>query len=142
MFEHGVDRLDDGKEKAKTEPTEKEKEDAKCPKCKSLWPRGLDICGHCGFVRERRNSVSSVAGVMQELSGSSQLLPNKQEWWSELQWYVKNAGWSPGRAAHTYKDKFGVWPRGLSDTPATPSPQLGKFIDSKVKAYIREMKRR
>ena len=142
MFEHGVDKLDDGKEKAKTEPTEKEKEDAKCPKCKSLWPRGLDICGHCGFVRERRNSVSSVAGVMQELSGSSQLLPNKQEWWSELQWYVKNAGWSPGRAAHTYKDKFGVWPRGLSDTPATPGPQLRKFIDSKVKAYIREMKRR
>ena len=142
VFEHGVDKLDDGKEKAKTEPTEKEKEDAKCPKCKSLWPRGLDICGHCGFVRERRNSVSSVAGVMQELSGSSQLLPNKQEWWSELQWYVKNAGWSPGRAAHTYKDKFGVWPRGLSDTPATPGPQLRKFIDSKVKAYIREMKRR
>lgn len=142
VFENGVEKLDDGKEKAKKEPTEKEKEDAKCPKCKNLWPRGLDICGHCGHVRERRNTVSSVAGVMQELTNSTQAMPNKQEWWSQLQWYVKNAGWSPGRAAHTYKDKFGVWPRGLSDTPATPTPQLIKFIDSRVKAYIREMKRR
>jgi superfamily II DNA or RNA helicase len=142
VFENGVEKLDDGKEKAKKEPTEREKEDAKCPKCKNLWPRGLDICGHCGHVRERRNTVSSVAGVMQELTNSSQVMPNKQEWWSQLQWYAQNAGWSPGRAAHTYKDKFGVWPRGLSDTPQPPTPQLIKFIDSRVKAYIREMKRR
>jgi superfamily II DNA or RNA helicase len=142
VFDNGVNELDDGKEKPKKEPTEREKEDAKCPKCKSLWPKGLDICSHCGHVRERRNTVSSVAGVMQELSRGTQSMPDKQDWWSQLNWYVQHAGWSPGRAAHTYKDKFGVWPRGLIQSTATPTPEVIKFIDSRVKAYIRQMKRR
>lgn len=142
VFETGVKALDDGREKTKKEPTEREKEDSKCPVCKSLWPRGLDVCSHCGHVRERKNKVSSVAGEMVELTTGSKVMPSKQEWWSQLQWYVQHAGWSPGRAAHTYRDKFGVWPRGLSDTPATPTPELIKFIDSRVKAYIRQMRRR
>jgi hypothetical protein len=79
---------------------------------------------------------------MQELTNNTQSMPNKQEWWSQLNWYVQHAGWSPGRAAHTYKDKFGVWPRGLIGSTATPTPEVIKFIDSRVKAYIRQMKRR
>jgi hypothetical protein len=53
-----------------------------------------------------------------------------------LQWYVKHQGWSPGRAAHTYREKFGVWPRGLMDVPKEPTPDVEKFIKARLRAYM------
>jgi len=140
VYEYGVDKLDDGKEKAKTEPTDKEKEAAKCPSCGSLWPSNSDACLNCGHVRERKNKVVEVAGELEELKGAM-TKADKQTWWSQLQWYVQTQGWSNGRAAHVYRDKFGVWPRGLHDRPTVPSSDVIKFIDKGIKAYIRQMKR-
>jgi len=140
VYEYGVDKLDDGKEKAKTEPTDKEKEAAKCPACGSLWPSNSDACLNCGHVRERKNKVVEVAGELEELKGAM-TKADKQTWWSQLQWYVQTQGWSNGRAAHVYRDKFGVWPRGLHDRPTVPSSDVIKFIDKGIKAYIRQMKR-
>ena len=140
VYENGVHQLDDGKEKVKKEKTKDEKEAAKCPVCHALWPSNSDTCFSCGHVRERKNKVSSVAGEMEELSGAMSR-ESKQNFWSELQWYVHHNGWSPGRAAHTYKEKFGVWPRNLSDRVETPSPETVKFIDKRIRAYIRKMKR-
>jgi hypothetical protein len=65
---------------------------------------------------------------------------DKQAWWSMLQWYVKTQGWSAGRAAHVYREKFGVWPRGLSDNAVIPDQEVMKFIDKGVRAYIRKMR--
>jgi superfamily II DNA or RNA helicase len=140
VYEYGVDKLDDGKEKAKTEPTEREKELAKCPACGSLWPSNSDACSNCGHVRERKNKVIELAGELEELKGTM-TKADKQTWWSMLQWYVQNQGWSHGRAAHTYKDKFGVWPRGLYDKPMVPNDEVTKFIDKGIRAYIRKMKK-
>jgi hypothetical protein len=140
IYHEGVTQLDDGKEKAKKEPSEKEKKEAKCPKCEALWPARSDVCLHCGHVRERKNVVSSIPGELQELGGGVTTL-SKQQWWSMLQYKVQNNGWSPGRAAHTYREKFGVWPRGLSDKPASPNEELEKFIAKRLRAYIRNIKR-
>ena len=140
VYENGVQELDDGREKVKKELTEKEKKESKCPICQHLWPSGSDTCTHCGHVREKKNKVEVEAGVMQELTGAM-TREDKQEWWSQLQWYVRYQGWSKGRAAHTYKDKFGVWPRMLNDNPLPPSPIVAKFIDDKLKQYIKSIKR-
>jgi superfamily II DNA or RNA helicase len=140
VFENGVHKLDDGKEKAKPEPTQKEKEAAKCPVCESLWPSNSDACSNCGHVRERKNKVIELPGELTELKGTM-TKADKQEWWSMLQWYVQVQGWSHGRAAHTYKDKFGVWPRGLHDKSMPPTQEVIKFIDKGIRAYIRQMKR-
>jgi DNA repair protein RadD len=51
-----VNELDDGKEKPKREPTENEKEAAKCPRCNAFWPGRADACACCGFVRPQRNT--------------------------------------------------------------------------------------
>ena len=141
VFHNGVHTLDDGKEKAKREPTDKEKQDSKCPKCEALWPKGSDTCTNCGHVRERKSQVVTVPGEMKEL-GAMQSKTSKQEFWSMLQWYVEHAGWSRGRAAHTYKEKFGVWPRGLHDGPMPPNAEIQKFIDARLKAFINSIKRR
>jgi DNA repair protein RadD len=139
IYENGVQELDDGKEKPKKEPTEKEKKEAKCPVCEAYMPRYMDTCAHCGYVREKKSLVQDVPGEMTELQTMSR--ENKQAWWSQLQWYVEHTGKSPGWAAHTYKDKFGVWPRNLSDRVETPSDEVVKFIEKKKRAYIRKMKR-
>lgn len=138
VFEDGVHELDDGKEKAKKEKTEKEKEGSKCPKCGALW-HGGDMCAHCGYVKQPKNLVSSVPGELSELSVMSR--DNKQDFWSQMVYKKMYSGWSDGRAAHTYKDKFGVWPKGLVDTPKMPSLETEKFIKSRMIAFLKSKKR-
>jgi DNA repair protein RadD len=139
VFENGVNELDEGKEKAKKEPTEKEKKEAKCPVCEAYMPRHMDVCASCGHVREKRNTVSVSAGEMEELQTMSR--ENKQKWWSMLQWYVQNDGKKPGWAFYTYKDKFGVEPRNLSDVAIAPDHDVFKFVEKKKRAYIRAIKK-
>ena len=140
VFEEGVDTLDEGKEKAKKEPTEKVKQESKCPQCAALWPTGSDTCYNCGHVREKKNKVFSLDGEMVELTGTASK-DGKQLFWNQMVWYMRTQGWSKGRAANTYKDKFGVWPRGLrDDTPAMPSDETRKFIDKKLKAFLRSVR--
>jgi len=142
VFENGVHVLDDGKEKPKTEPSDKEKTECKCPKCEAYFPARLDSCLNCGYVRERKNQISEVEGEMVELGSNLATRDVKQEFWSMLQWYVTHKGWSSGRAANVYKEKFGVWPRQLHDMPMTPSLEVNKFVDAGIKRYIRQIKRK
>lgn len=134
VFEVGVHELDDGKEKPKKEPSEKEKIEAKCPKCSALWPKASDICPNCGHVRERKSLVSSVAGELTELGAMSR--ENKQDWWSQLWYKVEFEGWREGRAAHTFREKFGVWPRGLENVSKTPTPEVEKFIQKRLRQFL------
>lgn len=143
VFEAGVDVLDEGKEKAKKEPTEREKKESKCPACHALWVGGSDTCYNCGHVRERQNKVSAVAGQLEELALATQSRESKQEFWSMMQYYVRYEGWSSGRAANTYRDKFGVWPRGLDDRQAImPTPEVKKFIRNKLHAFLKRVGKR
>lgn len=136
IYETGVQTLDDTKEKAKKEKTEKEKEAAKCPKCGAFWPSQSDTCLHCGYIRQRQNKVVNVSGDMEELTkgiGRGE----KQDWWSMCQYKVQYSGWSTGRAAHTYKDKYGVWPRGLADVPKAPDVVFEKAVKAALIKYIK-----
>lgn len=139
IFENGVNQLDDGKEKARPEPTEREKKEAKCPVCEAYFPAYMDVCGHCGHVRQRRNAVSVLPGQMEELKTMSR--ENRQKWWSMLQWYVQFDGKKPGWAYHTYKEKFGVEPKNLSSQITTPDMEVAKFIEAKKRAYIKSIRR-
>ena len=138
VFFNGVDKLDDTKEKTKKEKTAEEKEAAKCPACGSLWPSGSDTCSHCGHVRARKSMVESVPGEMEELTQQSR--EEKQAFWSMCRYKVEKSGWQPGRAAHTYKDKFGVWPKGLSDVAAPPDLAFEKFVKAKLIRYLKGKK--
>jgi superfamily II DNA or RNA helicase len=140
VFAGGVHELDDGAEKSKKEKSKKEKEASKCPVCEALWPKGSDTCNHCGHVRESKNKIVAVAAEMHELKAGT-TRDDRQEWWSMLQWYVAYAGWSSGRAAHTFKDKFGVWPRSLKDDVLIPNKDIEKFINQRLRAYIYGQKR-
>lgn len=135
VYSEGVHTLDDGKEKAKKEKTEGEKEAAKCPKCGAMWPSRSDTCLHCGHTRQRKNMVDSVPGEMEELTGSKSR-EEKQDWWSMCQYKIQYSGWSAGRAAHTYKDKYGAWPRGLIDVPKAPDIVFERAVKAALRKFI------
>lgn len=141
IYADGVHALDEGKEKAKKEPSEREKESSKCPSCHALWSGG-DTCYNCGYVRQKTNKVIDVAGEMEELTGAM-THANKQEFWSMMQYYIQYKGWSKGRAANTYREKFGVWPRFLNDeTVVHPSPEVEKFVQKKLYAFLKKTGRK
>ena len=141
VYEEGVDRLDEGKEKAKKEPSEKVKEESKCPSCFILWEGG-DVCSNCGHVKQKKNQVHSVNGELVELTPSEKR-EGKQAFWSQMVWMIRYQGWSRGRASHTYREMFGVWPKGLAeDNPIPPSPETKRFIDKKLHAFLKKIGKR
>ena len=134
IYENGAGNLDDGKEKPKKEPTKAEKEGAKCPRCGSLWGNS-DVCSHCGFVRERRSKVIDKPGEMIELEGKAVTKDDKQLFYSELLFMVETRGYKDGWAAWKYKEKFGVFPRGLEKVAKTPSLKTLGWLKSRAIAY-------
>jgi superfamily II DNA or RNA helicase len=141
IYENGVNSLDDGAERVKKEPTPREKEDSKCPGCKILWVRGWRSCGYCGFVREKPSMVESIPGEMEELAVGTR--DDKQIFWSMCRYKVMIDGWSPGRAAHTYREKYNVWPRKLDDEKILcPDEAFEKFCQKLLNAFLRKVKRK
>jgi DNA repair protein RadD len=70
--------LDDGKEKPKREPSEEEKEAAKCPRCSAFWPGRADACACCGFVRPQRNNVTEKPGELRSTTPNGKKLPGRE----------------------------------------------------------------
>lgn len=138
LYVEGVTELDEKVEKPKPEPTIKEKEQSKCPACGHLWPKHSDTCPSCGHVRQRRNQVEAVAGQLEELVSGKSSKIDKQKFYSELLAYAMSKGYNLNWASHKYKDKFGVWPRGLSEFPAPVSLETSKWIRSRNIAYAKK----
>lgn len=127
LYHNGVDCLDsDAEEVKKREPTKKEKEAARCPKCGMLWQGKSDTCLACGHARQRRNEVLTLAGEAKEIDSATgkpakKKEPTKQEkqdFYSQALAYAHKKGYAEGWAAHKYQAKFGVFPRSLEKVPA------------------------
>ena len=136
---NGVDELDDGAEKPKPEPTEQEKEAAKCPACGHLWPGQSDTCAHCGFKREKKSAVIEVAGEMFELATAKKAEQYPKEYksafYSQLIGLAAARGYKPGFAALKFKEKFGHEPTGLSTVPQVPTFEVTKWVQSRFIAF-------
>lgn len=138
VFEIGVKKLDQKVEKAKKEPTEKTKKDSKCPACGFLWPPRTISCPSCGHVRKTRSAVEEVAGRLEELAtGGKALKDDKQSFYSELIYIAKERNYNPNWASHKYREKFGVWPRGLYEQPLQPSVKTLNWVRHKNIAFAK-----
>jgi superfamily II DNA or RNA helicase len=142
VFDDGVKTLDEKGEKAKKEPTEREKTEAKCPACNALWPRSSDTCASCGYVRQRRSQIESVNGELVELSMNIKAQKDdKQQFYSEMLYIAQQKNYNPHWASHKYRDKFGVWPKGLSSQIKPPSEKTLNWILHKNIAFSRKVKK-
>lgn len=135
LYNDGVSELSAGQDtKSKKEPTDEQKEAAKCPKCGVVWA-GADICAHCGFVRTKRNDVIAVAGEIVEITASARkaeihTADYKKTFYAELLGYAFEKGHNPGSAYHRYKEKFGVGPSMSKPERRIPSLELRDWLTS------------
>jgi len=126
-------------DRAHKEPTEREKKESKCPSCGHLWPKQAESCPACGHVREKRNLVHVLPGQLEELvSTSKSNYEDKQMFYSELKWIARDKNYSPGWVAHKYREKFGVWPRNLSESIAPPTVKTINWIKSRTIAWAKK----
>lgn len=144
LYHNGVHVLDDGKEKPKKEPTPKEKEAAKCPKCSALWPPKSDTCSNCGHVRQRKNDVLVNAGELVEIAGTTKKDEKyssayKESFYHQLLRYAKTKGYKDGWAYHKYHDKFKIYPPWAKKEADFVSKEVQDFI---ISQNIRNAKRK
>ena len=114
FFSNGVSALvGKADTKPKKEPTKKEKEAARCPKCGSVWPGHSDTCLHCGHTRVRANDVSALPGELVELKAGKKdkySSEYKEGWYQGMIGLLRQRGKNENRAYHLYREKFGIDP--------------------------------
>lgn len=140
FFENGALELDDGKRKESKKQEPKEKKPAKCPKCHCVH-KPAPICPACGHQYERRSAVVHEAGELSEVAGRSSTRAEKQVIYSQLLYVARERNYAPGWAAHKYRERTGVWPSGLNEHPAPPTPDMLNWLRSRVIAFHKAKER-
>lgn len=138
------DELDDGKERKSSSNYQKSKKDklpSKCCHCGYVKPPEEYRCSQCGFAPERPSNVEEIDGDLIRVEGKSKkkklTKADKQRWWSMILRYATRRGFSRGWAAHTYRDRFQIWPRGLKDIEVEPDLDVMRFIKHKQIRYAK-----
>lgn len=145
IYCNGLDRLDDGEnlDKKVRKDEEQDKEPKSCPACG--YSPFFKTCMSCGHEKRIESAVEHENGVGVEVRGAEFAKAEraeKQKFYSQLLGYQEACGYSHGWTAHKYKEKFGVWPRGLSETPVTPSPEVARWIKHQQIKYAKGKQKR
>lgn len=136
FFENGAETLDDGTKKEAKPKERPEKKPAKCPQCKHLH-KPAPACPACGFAYATRNGVLHVPGELSLVGGSAATRVDRQALYSQLLHYALAHNCSREWAAHRFRERCGVWPNNLSDTPIPPSPEIAAWALSRRIAFYK-----
>ena len=109
-----------------------------CPKCKYSFKR-MKKCPKCGHQLKGKEGkpVEFVDMALLKLERKKkreeqQKIDNspetKERWLRELTYIGRDKGYKEGWAAAKFKDKFGVWPRGIKSTPQMPSDDVKSYL--------------
>ena len=138
LYHDGVTELKTGGETVKREPTEKEKKEAKCPKCSALWTSKDNTCASCGHVRLAQASISNIAGRMEELQlNARNINKERADFYNLLVYYGKMKGYKECWAAVQFKAKHGVYPNGYKPEPSPPDAKTLGLIRSRNIAFAK-----
>ncbi|MEL5876043.1 DEAD/DEAH box helicase [Cereibacter sphaeroides] len=132
------DRLDTTEKGDKQERKPKaEKLPKPCSQCGAL--HAGKVCPGCGHERRAVANVEATDGDLVQVTGKKRMptAAEKQLFWSMVKWMQINSGWSDGRAAHFYRDRFSVWPRGLNPVPLRPDRAFLNYEKSRRIAYAK-----
>jgi superfamily II DNA or RNA helicase len=132
-------QLDDGKSREnKDEKPVEEKPPTKCPQCGFVDPFRKNPCEVCGFKRTTVGNTAVAAGSLQKLEKPKvATMMDKQKFYSELLHIQRDRGYNTGWIARQYRNKFGVWPKGMQDYPLEPSPETRSYIKSQMIRYAK-----
>jgi len=143
VYSNGCTALDESKERSRSEPTEREKKAATCPRCASIFPSRQDFCLSCGYQRLRHHGVVVQPGELEEIKRQAAKMDQDMGvFWSELHAIAGERGYKPGWAYFKFKEKFGREPRGLKVAPGVkPSLETRKWITSQARAFSRSQRK-
>jgi superfamily II DNA or RNA helicase len=126
------DQLDDGKPMASARTTRERPAPLpkECPSCHYLKPPRVHVCPSCGFAPTQREDVEVADGKLVQIAGGKVAADRsaKQRFWSGLLWYCQQRGYAHGWAAHKFRERFGVWPRGLQEIARSPDADCRNYI--------------
>lgn len=131
-----LDATDKGKQQTRAKA---ERLPKPCSGCGNLFTGR--VCPACGHERIPQAGVETADGRLVEIGGGGSkrkhTMADKQAWYSALLTIRRERGRSSGWVSHTYRDKFGVWPRGM-DEVAGPAPQeVRNFVTAKDIAFAK-----
>ncbi|MBJ9353575.1 DEAD/DEAH box helicase [Citrobacter koseri] len=132
----------DGMKESATRTAEdrEEKLPKECPECHFMKPAGVYVCPKCGFkplVGEDVETDTQRNIKKLKKGGKVYTRADRQSWWSQLKFYQRQRTSmgkpiSDGWCAHTFREKFGDWPNGLSDFPMEITPEVSNYIRHKL----------
>jgi superfamily II DNA or RNA helicase len=136
------DVLDDGRERVKLK-SDRVRLPRECPKCTFLKSPKLRECPACGFKAEAVSNIEVGDGELVEVSGrrtATATTDDKQRWYSMLLQVGNERGYKPGWVANQYRQKFGVWPRGLAEMPMQPNKEVWNYVRYSMIRYAKSRK--
>lgn len=126
-----------------------EKLPKECPECHFMKPAGVYVCPKCGFkplVGEDVETDSTRNLKKMNKGETVYTKSDKQSWWSQIKFYQRHRAAqgkpvSDGWCAHTFQEKFGEWPNGLSDFPMEITPEVSNHIKHKLIKFAKRRER-
>lgn len=123
----------DGKKKAWSERKKKDPKEPtmlKCSVCHAVF-QGEKLCPDCGTLLQTfGKKIETEDGELKELGKKEGFSPlEKRRWYGMLKHYAITKGYKEGWISHKYKEKTGVWPRGMDDViPILPDHSCTNWI--------------
>ena len=121
--------LDDGsqtfKERNQIKKEEREKITRDCPVCSAAF-QGRKCA--CGYTIPSNDKVFKDDGSMLKKVSKDFKVEDKSAWMGQLVQYAQDKGYADGWASHKYREKFGVWPKGVDRTPRQVTNEVRGFI--------------
>jgi DNA repair protein RadD len=122
-----------------------------CSNCSAIRTAGKP-CLHCGFVPETRpRYVHTADGELGLIDRERRVAPHEWSHDQRLDFYgqlvaiARERGYKAGWAACKYRDKFNQWPpwpRGFSPPPVEPTPEVRRWVKSRIIAWAKSQARR
>ena len=130
-----IDRLDTTPAGKRQVGEKREKLPQPCSQCEVLHTGAT--CPGCGHERKAVSKVETVEGELVKVTGSIRKpgRSEKQQFYGMALWHAGSRDYSPGWAANKYREKFGVWPKGLSDLPMEPDQAFLNYEKSRRIAF-------
>lgn len=138
------DRLDATPPGEKQEKKPKaEKLPKECANCAALHVG--KICPFCGHERKPVAGIEEHDGELVEIGGGKKAAPTKDEkqhFWSMSLHLDQARGKGRKLALALYKQRFGVWPRGLEDKPTQPDQSFYNWETARRIAYSKSREKK
>ncbi len=126
----------------------KEAPEITCEDCGLIFSSSK-VCPHCEHVHEWETipeDLIVVPGELAEYHGKkakqkkiTYTMEEKQQWYSQLFQYWLSTNYNQHWVGNQYKEKFGIYPRGLKKVGRIMTPEVAAFIEAGKRNYRAKM---